>query len=170
MYKNSKRQPPFSSIQPIDRNLMRCYHSRLKWTWEQWQCRGTPHSSNLQHYWNLTIRLFSVIFRTLVGWGVLPLCREAVGVFYRPKCVCVCASVYVYLPFICVCVCVFPRSLMHLCMYVYVCKFVFPSCVFTCAYIYGHVCVCFHGPLCMYVCVCINGCLFPLYVSVSMCV
>ena len=30
--------------------------------------------------WTLTIRLFSVIYRTLVG-GVLPLCREAVGVF-----------------------------------------------------------------------------------------
>ena len=28
---------------------------------------GTPHSSNLQHYWSITIRLFSVISRTLVG-------------------------------------------------------------------------------------------------------
>ena len=32
----------------------------------------------------LTIKLFSVISRTLVG-GVLPLCRDAVSVFYRPK-------------------------------------------------------------------------------------
>ena len=31
-----------------------------------------------------TIRLFSVISRTLVG-GVLPLCREVVGVFYSPS-------------------------------------------------------------------------------------
>ena len=40
----------------------------------------------LQHYWNLTIRLFSVISRTLVegGGGVLLLCRGAVGVFYAP--------------------------------------------------------------------------------------
>ena len=44
---------------------------------------GTPHSPKLQHYWNFTIRLFSVISRTLFG-RVLPLCREAVGVFNRP--------------------------------------------------------------------------------------
>ena len=36
----------------------------------------------LQHYWSLTIRLFSVIYRTLIGGGVLPLCREAVSIFY----------------------------------------------------------------------------------------
>ena len=28
---------------------------------------GTPHSPKLQHYWNLTIRLFGVIFRILIG-------------------------------------------------------------------------------------------------------
>ena len=39
------------------------------------------NSPKLQNYWNLTIRLFSSIARTLVG-GVLPLCREAVGEFY----------------------------------------------------------------------------------------
>ena len=38
----------------------------------------------LQHYWNLTIRLFSVIFRTFVE-GVLPFCLGAVGVFYSPS-------------------------------------------------------------------------------------
>ena len=32
------------------------------------------------HYRSLTIRLFSVISRTLVG-GVLPLCSDAVGIF-----------------------------------------------------------------------------------------
>ena len=42
---------------------------------------GIPHSPKLQHYWNLTIRLFSVISRTLVG-EVFPLCREAESVFY----------------------------------------------------------------------------------------
>ena len=45
--------------------------------------KGTLHSPKLQYYWSLTIRLFSVISRTLVG-EVLPLCRDAVGVFYSP--------------------------------------------------------------------------------------
>ena len=39
----------------------------------------------LQHYWSLTIRLFSVITRTLVGGGGLPLCRDAIGVFCSPN-------------------------------------------------------------------------------------
>ena len=39
----------------------------------------------LQHYWSLTIWLFSVISKTLVGDGVLPLCRDAVGIFYNPN-------------------------------------------------------------------------------------
>ena len=56
-----------SSIRPIDRTLIRCYHYRLEWTLERWQWRGTLHSPKLQHYWNLTLRLFSVISRTLVG-------------------------------------------------------------------------------------------------------
>ena len=55
------------------------------WTWEQWQWRGTMHSPKLQHYWSLTIILVSVVSRTLIGGGVLPLCREAVGVFYSPS-------------------------------------------------------------------------------------
>ncbi len=38
-------------------------------SWEQWQWRGTPHSPKLQHCWNLPIRLFSVISRTLVSGG-----------------------------------------------------------------------------------------------------
>ena len=49
----------------------------LEWTWEWWQWRGTPHSSNLQHYLNLTMRLFSVVSRTLIG--------GAVGKFYSPS-------------------------------------------------------------------------------------
>ena len=40
--------------------------------------------SKFQHYWSLTIRLFSFISRTLVG-GVLTLCRDVVGVFYSPN-------------------------------------------------------------------------------------
>ena len=46
--------------------------------------RTNPHSPKLQHYWNLIIRLFSVIIKTLVG-GVLPLFRDAVGVFFGPN-------------------------------------------------------------------------------------
>ena len=120
-------------------NLIRCYHSLPEWTRERWQWRGTPHSLKLQHYWNLTIRLFtghslrwwwwwgltplqrsswcilqpqptgpqdtrwgksypsaekqSVYYTAPADWatghllveGVLPLSREAVGVFYSPK-------------------------------------------------------------------------------------
>ena len=32
----------------------------------------TPHSPELQHYWNLTMRLLSVISRTLVREGSYP--------------------------------------------------------------------------------------------------
>ena len=73
---------------------------------------GTPHSPKLQHYWSLSIRLFSVISRTLVAgwvypfaekkqsmysttqadwatrnssWGLLPLYKEADGVFFSPS-------------------------------------------------------------------------------------
>ena len=69
--KNSKLSKPwFSSIWPIDRTLIRCYHSKSEWTWKQWRWRDTPHSLELQHYWNLTIKLFSVISRThVVRWG-----------------------------------------------------------------------------------------------------
>ena len=77
----------FSSIWPRDRTI-RCYHSQPEWSWERWQWRGTPHSPKLQHYWNLTIRLFSVLSRILIARGVLPpllLCREAVSVFYSPS-------------------------------------------------------------------------------------
>ena len=45
--------------------------------------KGTPHSPKLQHYWNFT-RFFCVISRTFVG-GVLPLCRDGVGIFCSPS-------------------------------------------------------------------------------------
>ena len=64
--------------------IHRCYHSGPEWTREQWQWRGAPHSPKLQPHCNLTIRSFSVISGTLI-WGVSPLCRGAVGVFYRPS-------------------------------------------------------------------------------------
>ena len=40
---------------------------RPEWTWEQWQWRGALHFQKTKHYWNLAIRLFSVISRILVG-------------------------------------------------------------------------------------------------------
>ena len=52
---------------------MLCYHTGPEWIWERWQWRGTPHSPKLQHYWNFSIRLFCVISRKLVWWGVTPL-------------------------------------------------------------------------------------------------
>ena len=64
---------------------IKCNHSGPKWTWEQWQWMGTPHSPKLQHYWSLTIRLSSVISRALVWSGVLPLCWDTIGVFYNPS-------------------------------------------------------------------------------------
>ena len=48
-----------------------------EWTWERLQWKSTLHSPKLQHNWNLTMRLFSVISSALFG-GVLPLCRVAV--------------------------------------------------------------------------------------------
>ena len=61
----------FSSIWPI-----RCYHSVPERSWKRWQWKNTLHSPKLQHYWSLTIRLFSVISRTLVvGRGLTPLLR-----------------------------------------------------------------------------------------------
>ena len=66
----------YSTIWPIGRNIW-CYQSGSKWTWERWQWRSTPHSPKLQYYWNLTIRLFSVISRTLVGGGLTALQRSS---------------------------------------------------------------------------------------------
>ena len=65
---------------------IRCFHSGWEWTWEQWQWKDTTHSQKRQD-WSLTIRLVNVIIRTLIGvWrGVLPLRRDAVGVFYCPS-------------------------------------------------------------------------------------
>ena len=44
----------FWSIWPIDRTLS-------EWTMERWQRRANLHSPKILHYWNLIIRLFSVI-------------------------------------------------------------------------------------------------------------
>ena len=57
---------------------------RAKVDLEAMAVKGYSVSPKLQHYWNLSIRLFSVISRTLVGGGVT-LCRDSVGVFYSPS-------------------------------------------------------------------------------------
>ena len=54
-------------------------------TWKKWQWRFALYFPKLQHYKSLTIRLFSFISRTLVEVGVLPFCRDAVGIFYTPS-------------------------------------------------------------------------------------
>ena len=46
--------------------------------------KGVPHSPKLHHHWSLTLRLFRVISKTLIG-GVLLLCRDAVCVFFSPS-------------------------------------------------------------------------------------
>ena len=73
----------FSSIWPIDRTLSGTSTPGSEWTWKRWQWKSALHSSKLQHYQNLNIRLFSVMCRTLVGGGgVLPFCRDVVSVYF----------------------------------------------------------------------------------------
>ena len=61
-------------------DLNKYYHSRSEWTWEQLQGRGATHFPKLQDT-SLTIGLFSVISRLLIGWGVLAVLRSAVSIF-----------------------------------------------------------------------------------------
>ena len=71
----------FSSILPIDRTLSGATTPEQSEPQSDGNEGVLLHSANLQQYWNLTIRLFSVINKTLVG-GILPNDRGAVGVFY----------------------------------------------------------------------------------------
>ena len=66
-------------------NPIRCYHSGPEWTREHWQWRSTLYSPKLQHYWSLLIRLFNAIPRTFIGGEVVPLSRDAVGLFVCPS-------------------------------------------------------------------------------------
>ena len=58
-----------SSIWTIDKTLLGV--TTPGQTWEKWQWKDTLHFSKLQHYWNLTIRLFNVISGKLVSLGYL---------------------------------------------------------------------------------------------------
>ena len=66
----------FSSILPIDRALSVATNQGYSRPWRNGRENGTPHSPKIQHFCNLTIRLFSVISRILVGWR-LTICSEA---------------------------------------------------------------------------------------------
>ena len=69
-----------SSIWPIDRTLSGAI------TLGQSGPGRNDNEGILQHSWNLNIRLFNIISRILVeGGGVLPLCRDAAGLFYSPS-------------------------------------------------------------------------------------
>ena len=61
-----------SSIRPVDRTLSGATTLSQSGPGSNSNEGGTPHLPMLQHYWNLTIRLFSVIFRTPVGGGSYP--------------------------------------------------------------------------------------------------
>ena len=57
----------YSSIWPTDRILSGAITSGQSRSGSDGSEVGTLHSPKIQHYWSLTIRLFSVISRTLVG-------------------------------------------------------------------------------------------------------
>ena len=56
-------------------------HAGPEWTWEQLQWRGAPYSPRSQHYWDLTIRLFSVISGYSLEVGSYP-SAEVQSVYY----------------------------------------------------------------------------------------
>ena len=62
----------FSSIWPIDKNLSGFTAPGQSGPGSDGNERGTPHSPKLQDFWSLTIRLFSVTSRTLIGEFYLP--------------------------------------------------------------------------------------------------
>ena len=61
-----------SSIGFIDRTLSDATTPRQRGPGSDGNEEGTPHSLKLQHYWSLTIRLFNVISKTLVGGWSYP--------------------------------------------------------------------------------------------------
>ena len=75
-----------SKIKPIDRTLSGAISLGQIGPRNNGKEGCIPHSSKVQHYWSLTIKLFSVISRTLIQrWNVLPLCREVVVILYSPS-------------------------------------------------------------------------------------
>ena len=79
-----------SSIRPIDRTLSGATTPGPEWAWEQSQWRSALHFSKLQHYWSLTIRLFSIISRKFVvggggfihRWGRQPTYKSEMNLFH----------------------------------------------------------------------------------------
>ena len=74
----------FSSIKPIDRTLSGVTTSDQSEPGSDCNKVVLRIPLNLQHYWSFTIRLFSVISRTLVG-VILSLGRDEVGVLCCPS-------------------------------------------------------------------------------------
>ena len=68
----------FSSVLPMDSTLSGATTPDQSGPGSNGNEGDTPHSPKAQRF----IRLFSVLSRTLIEWGRLPLCRDAVGVFY----------------------------------------------------------------------------------------
>ena len=105
------------------------YHSVPEWTWEQWQWRGVPHSRKLQHDWNLTIRSFIVISKTLIGGGVLRLCRGQSNYSTAPadwkKYVYLCIYNYIYI-----------YMYMYIYIYIYISVYIY---TYVCTYIHFHI-------------------------------
>ena len=59
---------------PNHNHVVYCHIQDTYWG----KCHHTPHSPKLPHHWNLTIRLFSVISKAIVGGGGLaPLQRSS---------------------------------------------------------------------------------------------
>ena len=89
---------------------------------------------------------------------ILPLCRNAIGVFYNlswlAKYVCVCVCV-----FVCIHVCI--HVYIHVCVCVYTCVY---TCIYMCVCVCIHMCVYMYIYMCVYTCIytCIYTCVFYL--------
>ena len=112
---------------------------RTEWAWEQWQRRGVPHSPKLQHHWNLRIRLFSVISRSLVGGWSYPSAEVQ--------------SVYSIVPA--------DREILNFRIYIYIYIY-----IYMWYYIYLCMCVCVRVCVCVCVCVCVGVCVL-IYIRFS---
>ena len=140
----------FSSIWPRDRNVLKYYHSGAEWTSKRWEWKGTPYSPKLLHYWSFTIKLFSVISRTLIGKGILLLCWVAVGAFLSPRRLGKCMHVYIYAYahvyihthrhiYINLYIFIYPEKLIYTCIHIYIYIYIYIYNVCVCVCVHAHV-------------------------------
>ena len=99
--------------------------------------KGYSHSSKLQHYRNVTIRLFSVISKTLVGQGSYP-SAEKQSVYSAATADC--ANIYIY---------IYTHIYTHTHIYIYTHTYIYIY-IYTHTYIYMCVCVCVYECVCIY--------------------